>query len=197
MKCFWLLTFCLLLASCGDPAKPVTITEKRLIAGLRTCGIDPADAVQLSERVNGRLSNYLVFSRVAPYPEPMMRCLARILVRADYGIRQSGERFERAYQSAWKAEFDIHVQELATSWLQEHRPGQTRPQFVKGSRFLSDFARELEEFCGAKPNALSIEGRSIMVPFQDDEPQAECLFATALAANPEKHGFAVQTSSYE
>ncbi|MBB5713102.1 hypothetical protein [Sphingomonas xinjiangensis] len=197
MKRFWLFASCLLVASCGDPAKPVTMIDKRLIAGLRTCGIDPADAAQVSERVNGRLSNYLVFSRVAPYPEPKMRCLARVLVRADYGIRQSGDTFERAYQPAWKAEFDIHVQGLATSWLQEHRPGQRPPRFVKGGGSLSDFARELEEFCGAKPNALSLKGQSLTVPLQDDEPQAECLSAAALAANLDKHGFAVQTSSYE
>ncbi|MBB5713169.1 hypothetical protein FHT02_004439, partial [Sphingomonas xinjiangensis] len=35
-----------------------------------------------------------------------------MLVGADYGIRQSGDTFERAYQPAWKAEFDIHVQGL-------------------------------------------------------------------------------------
>lgn len=173
------------------------MTDQRLITGLRTCGIDPADAVQVNERVNGQPSDYLVFSDAAPYPEAKMRCLARTLVQVDYGVHQSGERFEAAYLPAWKVEFAIHMQERAGSWLREHRPGKSPPQFMQGSRSLSDFARELEVFCGAKPNALSVERQSLLVPFQEEEPQAECLLSAALAANPEKHGFVVQTPSYE
>lgn len=193
MKGLWSFAFCLLLANCGDPAKPMTMTNQRLIAGLQICGIDPTDAVQ----VNEESGDYLVFSGVAPYPETKMRCLAHTLVRADYGVRQSGDRFDRAYRPAWEAEFAIHTQELATSWLREHRPGESPPLFVRGKLSLGDFARELEKLCGTKPGALSVKRRSLGIPLPEDEPQSECLLMAALAADLEKQGFVVQAMSYE
>jgi hypothetical protein len=97
MRVWSLVVAFLSLASCGAPTKPITMTDQRLIVGLRACGIDPGAAVQVNERVNGQPSDYLVFSEAVPYPETKMRCLARTLVRADYGVRRSGERFEAAY----------------------------------------------------------------------------------------------------
>ncbi|GEM_PF-6543895 len=197
MKELWLFAFCLLLASCDARVKPTAMTDNRLAAGLRACGIDPADAVQVHGRVNGKPDDYLVFRRAEPYPDTKMRCLARTLVRADYGVRKSGQPFEEAYASAWKAEFAIHIRERATSWLREHRPGESPPRFVPGQHSLGNFARELEKFCGARRGALSVEQAAFQVPPPEDEPQSECLLAAALAANPEKHGFAVQPASYE
>ncbi|OSZ64319.1 hypothetical protein CAP40_16780 [Sphingomonas sp. IBVSS2] len=197
MKEFRLFASCLMLASCGNEAKPVTMTDQRLIAGLRACGIDPADAVQVNEQGDGNPRNYLVFSHVAPYPEAKMRCLARTLEQAQYGISKSDQSFEDAYLPAWKAEFALYMQKLAISWLREHRPGKSSPQFMPGKLSLGAFARSLEEFCGARPGALSVERQSVRIPFPEDEPQSECLLMAALAANPEKHGFAVQNSNYE
>jgi hypothetical protein len=197
MKGFSLLASCLMLAGCGDQAKPTTMTDHRLISELERCGIDPADAVQVNERVNGKPSDYLVFSHVAPYPEAKMRCLAHALLRTNYGVRRSGEKFESAYEAAWNLEFVIFKQELGMSWLRSHLPGKSAPQFVRGRFSLGGFARELEEFCGAKPGALLVERQSLRVPFPEDEPQADCLLMAALAANLEKHGLSVQTSSYE
>ncbi|RYG86963.1 MAG: hypothetical protein EON59_08690 [Alphaproteobacteria bacterium] len=191
MTSFRLFAFSLLLAGCGNPVTPVTVNDQRLVADLRRCDINPADAVQVDERVNGEASNYLVFSSVAPYPEAKMRCLAHILLRADYGVRRSGERFEEAYGRAWKAEWAIYKQELATSWLREHHGRARPPQFVQGKQSLEDFARELERFCIAKPGTLLVDMQSLRVPWPEVEPQFECLLIAAYATNLEREGFRV------
>lgn len=173
------------------------MTDQGLIAGLRSCGINPEDAVQVNERANGQPSNYLVFRDAVPYPKPKMHCLARALLRAGYGVRQSSERFEAAYLPAWNAEFAVRMRERAVFWLQEHRKWKSAPPVLREKHALKDFARGLEKFCGVKPGALAVERQSLRIPLPEDEPQSDCLLAAALVANLEKHGFAVQTSGYE
>lgn len=190
----------MLLSSCGDaarqPAKPVTMTDQRLIAGLRACGIDPADATQANELENGKRVGYLVFGVDPPYPAPKMRCLAALLLQAHYAVRQSGEPFESAYRDAWNAEFPIFTRELALAWLREHRPGESPPQFMPGDA-PRDFAQVLEKFCGAGPGSMTVERRTFLIADTEDVSRIDCLFHAGLGANLERQGFSVHAPSYE